>query len=133
MSHMQTVMEIYEAFGRGDLDTVLSKLSDSIEWEYGEPTTTVPWLQRRTGKDGAATDLTASATQIETQEFMPKAFLEGEGVIVVLFDTKFTVNATGKRVVEEDAVHIWRFDDEGKVSRFRHRIDTLQQELACQA
>jgi ketosteroid isomerase-like protein len=39
MSNMQTVIEIYEAFGRGDLPTVLSKLSDSVEWEYGEPTT----------------------------------------------------------------------------------------------
>jgi ketosteroid isomerase-like protein len=91
----------------------------------------VPWLQRRTGKDGAATALAATFSGVETQSFTPNAFLEGEGVVVVLFDTEFTVNATGKPVVENDGVHIWRFDDEGKVSRFRHRIDTHQQELAC--
>jgi hypothetical protein len=27
--------------------------------------------------------------------------------------------------VEEDEVHIWHFDEQGRVVRFRHRLDTL--------
>jgi hypothetical protein len=29
-----------------------------------------------------------------------------------------------------DEVHIWRFDNEGKVASFRHRVDTHAQHLA---
>jgi hypothetical protein len=35
MSNLRTAQELYEAFGRGDLATILSKLSESVEWEYG--------------------------------------------------------------------------------------------------
>jgi len=130
MSNLNTLMAIYDAFGRGDLPAILDRLSDAIDWEYGEPTTTVPWLQRRQGKEGAQAGLIATFTNMELISFKPKSFIEGEGVIVVLFDTEFNVKGTGKRVVEEDAVHIWRFDEQGKVARFRHRVDTHQQQLA---
>jgi ketosteroid isomerase-like protein len=131
MSNLKTLMEIYEAFGRGDLPAILARFSDTIEWEYGATASNIPWVQRREGKAGAEAGLVSTFTNMETHRFVPKAFIEGDGVIVVLYDTEFTVRATGKRVVEEDAAHIWRFDNEGKVSRFRHRADSLQQHLAC--
>jgi ketosteroid isomerase-like protein len=120
---------MYEAFGRGDLPTILSKLSESVEWEYGAGPTNVPWLQRRQGRDGAAAFF-ASLDEMEIHTFAPKAFLETEGVVVVFLDVEFTVKATGKRVVEEDEIHVWRFNAEGKVSRFRHGVDTRQHQLA---
>lgn len=129
MSNMKAVMGIYEAFSRGDLPAILAHFADDIEWEYGN-TTTVPWLQTCKGKEGAQAGLIATFSSIETHSFVPKSFIEGEGVIVVLFDTTFTVKSTGKRVVEEDAAHIWRFNADGKVARFRHRNDTHQQQLA---
>ncbi len=129
MSNSQTIREMYEAFGRGDLPTILSKLSESVEWEYGPASTDVPWLQRRQGRDGAAAFF-ASLDQIQIHKFAPKAFLEAEGIVVVLLDVDFTVKATGKRVAEEDEIHVWRFDAEGKVARFRHGVDTHLHQLA---
>jgi ketosteroid isomerase-like protein len=129
MSNLQTVQELYEAFGRGDLPTILSKLSESVEWEYGSASTNVPWLQRRQGRDGAAAFF-ASLDEIQIHKFIPKAFLETEGVVVVLIDVEFTVKATGKPVVEEDEIHVWRFDAEGKIVRYRHGVDTHQHQLA---
>ena len=35
-----------------------------------------------------------------------------------------------EKVQESDDVHIWYFDANGKVARFRHQIDTHQQQLA---
>ena len=46
---------------------------------------------------------------------------------VLLFEARHldaTVRGTGQRVVEVDEVHIWHFDANGKVIRFRHRADT---------
>ncbi len=129
MSNLRTVQEMYEAFSRGDLPTILSKLSESVEWEYGPTSTNVPWLRRREGRDGAAAFF-ASLDEMEIHTFAPKAFLETDGIVVVLIDVEFTVKATGKRVVEEDEIHVWRFNAEGKVSRFRHGVDTHQHQLA---
>jgi hypothetical protein len=130
MSNLQTAREIYEAFGVGDIPAILSKLSETVDWEYGAGCTDVPWLQRRSGRDGAAAFF-QSLGAIEIHSFSPKAFLDGGNVVVVLVDIEFTVKATGKRVVEEDEVHIWRFNEQGKVARFRHRVDTEQHAIAC--
>jgi hypothetical protein len=33
-------------------------------------------------------------------------------------------------VIEEDEAHIWYFDTQGQVRRFRHRVDTQQHQTA---
>ena len=128
MSDLDTVHQIYDAFGRGDMPEILSKLSDNVEWEYGS-TSNVPWLQRRQGREAAA-GFFASLEQIQMNRFVPKDFFGGDGTVVVLLDVDFTVRSTGKRVIEEDEIHVWRFNPEGKVIRFRHGADTHQHHLA---
>ena len=44
-----------------------------------------------------------------------------------IFDFDAAVRQTGKRIFEQDEVHIFYFDNQGKVIRFRHRADTHQQ------
>jgi uncharacterized protein len=129
VSNLQTVQEMYAAFRRGDIPAILSRLAESVEWEYGPVSTTVPWLQRRRGRDGAAAFF-ASLAEIELRRFAPKEFLEGDGIVVVLLDVEFTVRATGQRVVEEDEIHVWRFDSGGQVVRYRHGVDTHLHQLA---
>jgi hypothetical protein len=67
---------------------------------------------------------------IEFHRFHPVRLFETDNVVVALINLEATVRATGKRVVEEDEAHIWYFDSQGKVSRFRHRVDTLQHSAA---
>jgi hypothetical protein len=129
MSHLQTIQEIYEAFGRGDVPAILSKLSEDVDWEYGAGASEIPLIQRRRGREGAAAFF-ASLDAIQIHHFALKAVLDGGAVVVALIDIEYTVKATGKRVVEEDEAHIWHFDEQGRVARFRHRIDTLQHTLA---
>jgi len=130
MSNLPTVQEIYEAFGRGDVPTILSRLAETVEWEYGATSLEVPWLQARRGREGAAAFFSSLAA-LDFKKFTPKTFLEDSGVVVVLLDVEFSVKATGKSVAEEDQVHIWNFNEHGKVSRFRHRVDTQKHALAC--
>ncbi len=126
MGNLTTVQEIYAAFGRGDVPTILDRLSESVDWEYGAGSTEVPWLKQRHGRAGAA-DFFESLGALEIRKLVPKTLLEGPGVVVVLLDLEAIVRATGKRIVEEDEVHIWYFDDTHRVTRFRHRVDTQQQ------
>jgi hypothetical protein len=124
-TNSNAVREIYEAFGRGDIPVILAKLDENVEWEYGATTREVPWLQPRRGRDGAI-KFFESLAAIEIHHFVPKAILEGENVVVALIDISFTVKKTGKKVVEEDETHVWRFNGAGKVVRFRHCADTHQ-------
>lgn len=129
MSNLDTVRQIYAAFGSGDVPAILGHLHESVEWEYGGNSTDAPWLQPRHGREGAGAFF-VSLGEIDIHRFAVKNLLEGEGVVAALIDIEFTVKATGKKVVEEDEVHLWHFSPEGKATRFRHRVDTLQQQRA---
>ncbi len=47
MNHVETVQQMYEAFGKGDVPAILAHLASDVEWEYGVNSTDVPWLQLR--------------------------------------------------------------------------------------
>jgi uncharacterized protein len=128
MKNLEVVKSIYAAFGRGDVSTILSHLHPEVEWEYGG-TPSVPWLEPRRGREGAAQFFVALGG-LELQTFVPKSFLEADDLVVVLCEVKATVKATGREFVEEDEVHLWRFNHAGLVIRFRHRADTELQARA---
>lgn len=131
MTNSSTIQEVYAAFGRGDIPAILSHLSDDVDWDYGSENGKIPWLSHGRGHAGAAAFF-SSLQALEFHQFQPKVILEGPGVVVSLIDAEFTVKATGKRIKEEDEVHIWYFDEAGKIIKFRHRVDTLQHYLASQ-
>jgi len=126
VAQLQTVQQIYEAFGRGDVPAILAKLAQDVDWEYGGGSTDVPWLQPRRGRERVA-GFFAALTGVDFHTFAPKAFFESGPTVVVLVDLEATVRATGRRFVEVDEVHIWHFDAAGLVSAFCHRADTHRQ------
>jgi ketosteroid isomerase-like protein len=129
MSNLKTIQELYDSFTRGDIPSILAKLSDRVEWEYGASSTNVPWLQRRQGPEEVA-GFFSSLQEFQLNKFDIKQLFEGDGVVVVLIDVDFTVKSTGRRVIEEDEIHVWRFDEEGKIVRYRHGVDTYKHHLA---
>ncbi len=131
MSHLGVVREIYAAFGRGDVPAILAHLAPDVEWEYGGGPTPVPWLQKRHGHAGAQQFFVDLAATLEIQMFAPKAFFEGQGVVVVLLDLEARVKGTGKPIHEEDEVHIWHLNAANQITRFRHRVDTQHHIEAC--
>jgi len=128
MSNLETVQEMYAAFGRGDVPAILSKLADDVEWD-ADSTSDVPLLQPRHGRDGVGAFF-GSLAAVDFTNFAPTAFLESDNVVVALIDVEFTVKATGRSVKQPDEAHIWRFGPDGKVVSFRHRVDTHAQHLA---
>jgi uncharacterized protein len=128
VSNTQTVQKIYEAFGRGDVPAILSSLADDVEWDT-DATGSIPLNQPRRGPAEVTLFFEATGAADFTQ-FEPTALLESGNLVVALLDVTFTVKATGKQVKQLDEVHIWRFNDAGKVSSFRHRVDTHAQFIA---
>lgn len=130
MTPIETVQQIYAAFGRGDVPFILSCLAEDVEWEYGASPNPAPWLQPLKGRAAVPRFFDALATHCEFHHFQPTAVLGQGDLVVSLCDVQFTVRGSGVRVVEVDEAHVWHFDAAGRVARFRHRSDTLAQALA---
>jgi ketosteroid isomerase-like protein len=123
MGYLKTVEGIYAAFGRGDIPAILEHLAEGIEWDYGHGENPVPWLKPRRGRAGVA-EFFESAAGLEFHKFAPHTFIEGPNIVVVLVDVDATVKKSGRRFSEDDELHLWRFDTQGRVVRFRHGVDT---------
>ena len=87
--------------------------------------TDVPWLQPRRGKADVLAFFHALAA-LEFHVFEPTRLLIDGNLVVALINFEATVRTTGRRISEVDELHLWHFDANGKVARFRHRADTHQ-------
>ena len=94
MSNVQTVQNIYAAFGRGDIPAILAHLAENIEWEYGMSNAGVPWLQPRKGR-AEVPKFFQSLGALDFRQFEPKTLLEGRDIAVALIDLTVVVRATG--------------------------------------
>lgn len=130
MAYSETVRDIYAAFRRGDIPAILERLADDVEWEYSTTPLGVPWLERRRGRAEVPLFFAAQAG-FDLHRFEPKTFLESGNIVAVLIDVDLTVTSTGRRLIEEDEVHLWHFDPQGRVSRFGHKVDSHQHWIAC--
>jgi ketosteroid isomerase-like protein len=132
MSNAQTVQAMYEAFGRGDVPAILDELDENVVWEVAGSTTDVPWMQTRAGRDGARAFFENLAA-LDFHKFDVTSVTDIGGRVLSVVDVEATVKATGERFAEPDEVHIWWFNDAGKVTAFRHRADTHLQWKAFHA
>jgi uncharacterized protein len=129
MSDTQTVRDIYAAFGRGDVPAILERLDPDVRWEHwpdgsGAQRHGVPWLAERTGRDEVA-GFFASLAGLDIHAFAPTALLAGDGLVVALIELDATVVATGERIRDLEA-HVWSFGPDGRVTAFRHVVDTAK-------
>jgi ketosteroid isomerase-like protein len=133
--NLATVSAVYEAFARGDGEAFLSQIADECAWDFTfAPDAPIPWLQGGTGKAQAAQFLGRLVENLELNDFQIRhmATNDEENLVVVIFDIACTVKSTGKGIYEQYEPHLWYFNDDGKVIRFRHAADTLQQYQALQ-
>lgn len=129
MSNLEKIRQLYAAFERWDMPAILEHMAEEIEWEYAVPSVDVPWLRPRHNR-AEVPAFFASMGAFELHRFQPKTFLESGDVVVVLIDVDLTVKATGERIIEVDEVHIWRFDAEGRIAGFTHKVDTHRHWMA---
>lgn len=129
--NIKTVQAIYEAFGRGDLGTILDALVDDVDCSAEGVSTTVPWYGGRRGKDQVTSFFEAFGSTMEVKEFTPVSIgANGEDVFAVV-RCRTTARATGKDV-DMNLHHFFRFRD-GKIWYYRGSEDTAQVEASLLA
>ncbi|HLX88252.1 MAG TPA: nuclear transport factor 2 family protein [Acidimicrobiales bacterium] len=118
---IEAVQRMYEAFGKGDIDAIMSELTDDVDWGVEPDSKIAPWHGRRTRAEVPAF-FQAIYENTEVTEFTPLAFASNDTDVMVVVRYGFKVNATGKSGVMD--IHHWfRFRD-GKVYLVRGTEDT---------
>ena len=130
MSNLATVQGIYEAFGKGDVPAILDVLADDVEWEsWGDNSAVnagVPWMTPRHGKDDVVHFFEA-AGQMDIVDLQVLNLMEGGNQVAVEFVIEVNLPAWGGGHYRDEEIHLWTFNDSGKVVRLRHYTDTAKQ------
>lgn len=126
MKHSERVGAMYKAFGKGDIPALLAFLDPNVDWEYAATYDELPWYRRRQGLAGAS-EFFQSLADFEFHVFAPKAILDAPGGLVVsIISIDLTLKKNSARITIPDEVHLFYFNDAGKVIKFAHRVDTHQ-------
>lgn len=126
---LATITAIYEAFGKGDIPTILNHMADDVQWEAWADNTAqqagVPWLQARQGKEGVLAFFQYLGTQMQIKDFQVLSIMAGGNQVAVEFVIEVALPALGTQYRDEE-LHLWTLNAEGKVTRLRHYTDTAK-------
>lgn len=128
--NIKTVQRLYEAFGRGDVATILDALADDVDWGVESATMAGPWYGPRRGKAGVTEFFEAFGSAMEVQEFTPTAYGANDTDVFTVVRCRATSRATGK-AVDMNLHHYFVFRD-GKVSYYRGTEDSAQIQATMQ-
>jgi ketosteroid isomerase-like protein len=133
--NLATIGAIYEAFGKGDIPTILDHLADDVRWEEWADNTAqkagVPWMQARHGKAGALEFFQVMGDRLQVTEVSVLSLMAGGNQVAVEFVIACDVKGTGRRYRDEE-LHLWTLNEDGKVTRLRHYTDTAKHIEAAQ-
>ena len=79
----QIVQGLFEAFGRGDVPSMLGVLTADVDWRIDGPAS-VPYFGRHSGHEGVTDFLTKLGTNVEMEKFEPREFITKGDKVVVL-------------------------------------------------
>jgi ketosteroid isomerase-like protein len=122
-----TVAGIYAAFGRGDVPAILAALAEDVRWEEWAGNTAqragVEHLRPRRGR----AEVAGFFELVGTWRLLAFEVLDviGDGHQVVAEIRGSFELPNGARLDDEE-LHLWTFDDTGRVTRFRHYADTAK-------
>ncbi len=123
--NVETVKALYEAFGRGDVEAILERLTDDVDWSTDAAIESAPWYGAKHDKAGVRSFFEGIGQTGPVTEFTPVSFASNDdGDVLVFLRYAFTVTATGEDVAM-NLHHYWKFRD-GKVYFLRASEDTAQ-------
>ena len=125
MDNVKLLKNLYDAFGRGDIPTVLGAMSPDIHWYQAESNPYRPSGEAWIGPDTVLNNLFMRlGSEWDGFTVHPKLFHDaGDSVIVeARYSGKF--KATGNSM-DTQVCHVWDVED-GKVTRFQQYVDTAK-------
>jgi uncharacterized protein len=126
-ANLAVVGGIYEAFGRGDIEFILDQIADECAWESwldnrGQAAG-IPPMQPRHGA-GVAEFFDYVAT-MQIQDFQVLDMLASDRQVVV--EVQISIAMPDGVTLTDEELHLYSLDDEGRISRMRHYVDTAKQ------
>jgi hypothetical protein len=122
--NVETVKKIYQRFGAGDIPGVLALFAADVEWEHDRHPPHLKWYVPRRGRQSVV-GFFESLADFDFLRFEPQGFLEGNGQVAATVQLELRVKANGK-IIRDFELHLFTFGADGKVTRFRHFVDTHQ-------
>ena len=120
--NVSKLQELYEAFGRGDINMILSNVTEDVDWGTDTTATEVPWYPIRHGRAGVADFFATLDREVEFTTFMPSRFAGAGDLVYAHIDIGYKLKRNG-RAASTASVHAFTLRD-GKIARFRAFEDT---------
>jgi ketosteroid isomerase-like protein len=127
-ANLAVVGGVYEAFGRGDIDFILDQVADDCAWEswldnHGQKAG-IPPMKPRHGRAGVA-EFFAYVATMQIQDFHVLDMLASNRQVVV--EVQISIALPDGRSFADEELHLYSLNDEGKITRMRHYVDTAKQ------
>lgn len=120
--NIATIRAIYEAFGKGDVETILAAVADDVDWAVdAEPV--APWYGQRRGKDGVASFFADIASSAEVQDFGVEGIGASDTEVFAFLRFAVRFKSTG-REASFHLHHYFRFGGDGKIKYYRGTEDS---------
>ena len=126
-NNIAATQKLFEAFGEGDIPTILSYLNEDIVIEFYGPDV-IPYAGTYNGLGEAQRFFETVLGSVDIHEFEPEEFLADADKVVVTGHLHLTAKSTGKDIVS-DFVHVITLKEE-KWLRFRDFMNTTEAYLA---
>ena len=122
MTNTEIVKGMYEAFGRGDIEGILNKLTDDAVWLSSPESKTIPTGGTFRGRAGVANFFQKVADSIEFDAFMPEKYVEQGDIVVALGTYSGRSKPLNKKFSSPWAM-VFTFRC-GKLAKFEEHLDT---------
>lgn len=119
-ANIKTIQDIYAAFGKGEVATIVNQLTDDVRW-VTHLEAIVPWAGDYSGKGRVPKFFEAIFNSVDTEAFVPAEFFAQDDTVVSVGEYGCKVRATGKRS-RTRWVFIWKFRGD-KVSSYEQFHD----------
>ena len=124
-SAKEIVASLYEAFGQGDLPTVLGMFDSSISWHEAEGSPYQPTGNGWIGPDAVVSNLFEKLGE-DWSEFVVNPSLYHDSGSVVTVEGRYNGNHQSSGMnLNAQFCHVWTLRD-GKVIKFQQYTDTAQ-------
>ncbi len=119
----QVVVKLFDAFGKGDMQTIRNLLADDIEWIVTGDPAKMPWAGTFHGPDAVLKAMSGNTGSTEDLEITTKWTVSGDDKVISLINERATVAETG-RFYDVDSVHVYTVKD-GKIIRFENHFNPV--------
>lgn len=121
--NVKVVQQVYAALGKGDIPTVLSFLTDDVEWSMPHPPEIVPYGGKWQGREEVAKFFSVMHDYAEFQQVQLQEYIAQNDKVIVLGHIKVKAKPSDRQY-ENDLVAVWTIEN-GRVKQMRDFMDTV--------